>query len=73
MKVPLKKKKMKKRNCRLWQHNMSARSNQDIQRAYEEVALKDMLSILNRRTVASTAVQNIKPSKAFSRHITPAG
>ncbi|KAI4454329.1 hypothetical protein MML48_9g00006023 [Holotrichia oblita] len=73
MKVPLKRKKLKKRSCRLWQHNMSARSNQDIQRAYEEVALKDMLSILNRRTIASAGVHNSKPSKAFSRHITPPG
>lgn len=52
---------------------MSARSNQDIQRAYEEIALKDMLSILNRRTIASAGVHNSKPSKAFSRHITPPG
>ncbi|KAK9700510.1 SANT and BTB domain regulator of CSR, BTB domain [Popillia japonica] len=73
VKVPLKRKKLKKRNCRLWQHNMSARSNQDIQRAYEEIALKDMLSILNRRTIASAGVHNSKPSKAFSRHITPPG
>lgn len=36
----------------LWQHSLSARSNQDIQRAYEESVLKQMTAVLNRRTEA---------------------
>ncbi|KRT83838.1 hypothetical protein AMK59_3855 [Oryctes borbonicus] len=73
VRVPVRKKKLKKRNCRLWQHSMSARSNQDIQRAYEEVALRDMLSILNRRMTTYVGIHNPKPARAFSRHITPPG
>lgn len=48
---PLTKKTKKSTHGKLlWQHNLSARSNQDIQRAYEESILKEMASVLNGRT-----------------------
>lgn len=49
-KRPLTRKTKKKSDGKLWQHNLSARSNQDIQRAYEESILKEMASVLNSRT-----------------------
>lgn len=63
-------KKRGKRESRLWQHNLSARSNQDIQRAFEENAVKEITAMLNRKT-ASIAEGSTKGK--FSRNVTPIG
>ncbi|XP_063927415.1 SANT and BTB domain regulator of class switch recombination [Zophobas morio] len=66
------KRKRAKREGRLWQHNLSARSNQDIQRAYEENAIKEITTMLNRRT--ATISEGIsKNPKGFLRSATPLG
>jgi IS30 family transposase len=66
------KRRKAKREGRLWQHNLSARSNQDIQRAYEETAVKEITAMLNRRTTTiSEGVQ--RNTKHFSRNVTPIG
>ncbi|KAJ8954126.1 hypothetical protein NQ318_005720 [Aromia moschata] len=41
----------KKSTSNLWQHNLSARSNQDNQRAYEENAIRLMTAVLNKNTI----------------------
>lgn len=57
---------------RLWQCNLSARSNQDLQRAYEESVLKQIQKVLTRRSAIS--IETIpKSNKAWPRHITPPG
>ncbi|RZC32253.1 hypothetical protein BDFB_000698, partial [Asbolus verrucosus] len=66
------KRKKAKREGRLWQHNLSARSNQDIQRAYEENAVKEITAMLNRRT-ATISEGAQKNAKGFSRNVTPPG
>ncbi|XP_064214655.1 SANT and BTB domain regulator of class switch recombination [Tribolium castaneum] len=65
------KKKRNKRESRLWQHNLSARSNQDIQRAFEENAVREITAMLNRRTV--TISEGGAKSGRFSRNVTPIG
>ncbi|CAG9815083.1 unnamed protein product [Phaedon cochleariae] len=47
-KIVQRKKTKRKHESRLWQHNLSARSNQDVQRAYEENAVKAMTAMLNK-------------------------
>lgn len=54
----------------LWQHNLSARSNQDIQRAYEEHIIKEMAVILNRKTLNDTMSRN---PRTIGRNCTPLG
>ncbi|KAF7272117.1 hypothetical protein GWI33_015081 [Rhynchophorus ferrugineus] len=53
-KKTISRKPRKKNEGRLWQHNLSARSNQDIQRAYEENVIKEMSAILSRKTIGET-------------------
>lgn len=75
-KVPMRNKpKGKKKDCHLWQNNLSARSNQDIQRAYEENVVKQMTHILSRRTRSSSPENAMRSNvqKPWSRHITPPG
>lgn len=67
-----KKRATRKRAGRLWQHNLSARSNQDIQRAYEESAMKKIVSLLCRRV----SVANDKGKhyhRSSTRYSTPPG
>ncbi|ERL92571.1 hypothetical protein D910_09884, partial [Dendroctonus ponderosae] len=55
----------------LWQHNLSARSNQDIQRAYEESLLKDIGAILSRKTLNDTT--NKPGTRTVGRNSIPLG
>ncbi|KAK5638995.1 hypothetical protein RI129_013290 [Pyrocoelia pectoralis] len=64
---------VKKREKQLWQYNLSARSNQDLQRSYEESTLKQMQTMLTRRTSLSMEVTPKSAVKAWPRHITPSG
>ncbi|KAL1502409.1 hypothetical protein ABEB36_007555 [Hypothenemus hampei] len=55
---------------RLWQHNLSARSNQDIQRAYEEGVLKEIAALLNKKMLngdisTKNTKANVKNHVAF--------
>nr|CAH7742784.1 unnamed protein product [Callosobruchus chinensis] len=60
----------KKKDLKLWQHNLSARSNQDIQRAHEEHAVKEMSVILNRNVCQENYIRS---NKATARNLTPMG
>lgn len=66
----MRKKKVKKEG-RLWQHNLSARSNQDIQRNYEANAMKKIVAILNRRTTAMT--EGFQKTVKYPHNVTPLG
>ncbi|XP_018562047.1 uncharacterized protein KIAA1841 homolog [Anoplophora glabripennis] len=68
-KVLRRKKSKKKRESKLWQHNLSARNNQDIQRAYEEIAVKQMTAILNKNSVN----ENVRNCRNAPRITTPLG
>ncbi|KAJ8921139.1 hypothetical protein NQ315_013610 [Exocentrus adspersus] len=65
----VRKKSKKKKESKLWQQNLSARNNQDIQRAYEEIAVKEMTAILNRNSLN----ENVRSSRNTSRNTTPLG
>lgn len=67
-----KKKFVKKRQGRLWQNNLSARNNQDIQRSYEEATMKKIVSVLCRR-VSANVDKTKKSSALMTRHVTPPG
>ncbi|KAF5284217.1 hypothetical protein FQR65_LT00217 [Abscondita terminalis] len=58
---------------RLWQCNLSARSNQDLQRAYEESVLKQIQTVLTRRSFISMETAPKSSHKTWPRHITPPG
>ncbi|XP_023022944.2 SANT and BTB domain regulator of class switch recombination isoform X1 [Leptinotarsa decemlineata] len=64
--------KKKKRNTesKMWQHNLSARSNQDVQRAYEENAVKQMTAILNRNVINENVGRS---GKSTMRNAIPLG
>lgn len=47
---------------KLWQHNLSARTNQDIQRAYEEEILKEMTANLTKYSVSDNTRGKMVPS-----------
>lgn len=53
----------------LWQLNLSARSNQDLQRSNEEALLTKMISRLCKKN----SVMNVPKHKGFLRHVTPPG
>ncbi|GLV36803.1 uncharacterized protein CBL_02362 [Carabus blaptoides fortunei] len=59
----------KKSVGRLWQMNLSARSNQDLQRSNEENLLSKMVSYLSRNSPVDSAVRH----KGWMRHVTPPG
>ncbi|XP_031331603.1 uncharacterized protein KIAA1841 homolog isoform X1 [Photinus pyralis] len=63
----------RKREKHLWQYNLSARSNQDLQRSYEETTLKQMQAVLTRRTFMSMEVMPKSNHRSWPRHITPPG
>lgn len=64
-----------KKRGRLWQNNLSARSNQDLQRSYEEASLKQIAALLGRRThiITSSESQARFATKTWPRHVTPPG
>ncbi|KAF5285121.1 hypothetical protein FQA39_LY16810 [Lamprigera yunnana] len=66
-------KSKKKSTNRLWQDNLSARSNQDLQRTYEETVLKQIQAVLTRRSFLSVESTTKASSKGWPRHITPPG
>lgn len=65
-----KKKGVKKRPGRFWQSNLSARHNQDIQRSYEEAAMKKVVSVLCRRLSANA---DKGKRSLLTRHVIPPG
>ncbi|KAG5897817.1 hypothetical protein JTB14_011817 [Gonioctena quinquepunctata] len=65
--VRMRKTKLKLQS-KLWQHNLSARSNQDIQRSYEENVVKEMTVILSRN-----AGNDIGRVKSVQVNTTPLG
>ncbi|XP_019874346.2 SANT and BTB domain regulator of class switch recombination isoform X2 [Aethina tumida] len=60
---PRRRLKKKAGTSKVWQHNVSARTNQDNQRSYEETAAKEMATILEKRTTNMSDVV-VKISKA---------
>lgn len=64
-------KKKTKKEGRLWQHNLSARSNQDIQRNYEKNAMKEIVAMLNNRT--ATMTEGFQKTMKYQRNVTPIG
>ncbi|XP_050302021.1 SANT and BTB domain regulator of class switch recombination-like isoform X2 [Anthonomus grandis grandis] len=69
-KAVIRKTKKQNEGKMLWQHNLSARSNQDIQRAYEENVLKEMTVILSRKTINDAVGRN---PRITGRNPTPLG
>lgn len=59
----------KKSSGRLWQLNLSARSNQDLQRANEEKLLSKMVQFLSKKGSLETPARQ----KGHPRHVTPSG
>ncbi|KAL3271538.1 hypothetical protein HHI36_022015 [Cryptolaemus montrouzieri] len=71
---PIKRKKKKRKPCIQWQVHLSARSNQDTQRAYEEKTLKQMSIILNKRSAATVEPANKhKYGRLIHKNTTPLG
>ncbi|CAG9854294.1 unnamed protein product [Phyllotreta striolata] len=62
-------KQKRKLGTSLWQHNLSARSNQDIQRAYEEKTLREITEFLNK----NASNENLSRGKSVSKNLTPVG
>lgn len=60
----------KQNEGRLWQYNLSARSNQDIQRAYEEGLLKEVAILLDRNITSSSVTRN---TRTTGKNLTPLG
>lgn len=59
----------KKSVGRLWQMNLSARSNQDLQRSNEENLLSKMVSFLSKKGTMDSGARH----KGWMRHVTPPG
>ncbi|CAH1110164.1 unnamed protein product [Psylliodes chrysocephalus] len=53
----------------LWQQNLSARSNQDIQRSYEEKTIREITEFLTR----NVSVENLVRGRSVSKNSTPVG
>ncbi|XP_044764034.1 uncharacterized protein KIAA1841 homolog isoform X2 [Coccinella septempunctata] len=71
---PVKKKRKKRTPCRLWQVHLSARSNQDTQRSYEEKTLKQMAALLNKKCPTNTeSGSKHKYGKLIHRNTNPLG
>uniref|UniRef100_A0A6P7FTN9 Uncharacterized protein KIAA1841 isoform X1 n=1 Tax=Diabrotica virgifera virgifera TaxID=50390 RepID=A0A6P7FTN9_DIAVI len=66
---PVKRRNLKRKlESTLWQPNLSARSNQDIQRAYEEKTIKEITEFLNRNVIIDSLTK-----RGSSKTSTPVG
>ncbi|XP_018323565.1 uncharacterized protein KIAA1841 homolog [Agrilus planipennis] len=73
-KTPKRRKKKKKaQSGKFWQNKLSARSNQDLQRTYEETAFKKMGVTLQRRSYVADNGKKLLTGKPWPRYITPPG
>ncbi|XP_056633880.1 SANT and BTB domain regulator of class switch recombination [Diorhabda sublineata] len=66
---PVKRKPKRKLETSVWQPNISARSNQDIQRAYEEKTIREITEFLNRNIIIDTLTKG----RGVSKNSTPVG
>lgn len=75
--VPVRRKKKRKNlECKLWQVHLSARSNQDTQRAYEEKTIKQISNVINKKIAGGqncNATNRQKSGRYQVKNVNPLG